>query len=245
MSQRVCLLTGAGGTLGTAFCHRYASRYQVVALWCRRTPLVASQEQTVFDPLEPHADLPENAALVHTARLDLTNRRWVVRIVDEILRRFGRIDVVVNAAAFRRWAPMLDGDTLLDSMHRHFAVNVQAPLALTLEVARRGWAGRAGENAAENRSVVNVSSTAGIRAYPGYGQSAYSASKAALNLLTMHMAAELQPLGVRVNALAPDTFPDLVATERVVDAVASLVEGEMSGKILVLEASGDSWLPEL
>jgi NAD(P)-dependent dehydrogenase (short-subunit alcohol dehydrogenase family) len=196
----------------------------------------------VFDPLAPLTQLPENHRAVHTIRADITNRSWTGRVVDEILSQFGRIDVVVNAAAFRRWAPMLDGDVLISSLNRQFAVNVRAPLTVTLEVASRAWAGHAEENQAANRNVVNISSTAGIRVHTGYGQSVYAASKAALNSLTMHMAAELQPLGIRVNALAPDTFPDIVPTERVADSIVSLEESAATGRILVLDATGETWL---
>ncbi len=54
---------------------------------------------------------------------------------------------------------------------------------------------------------MNISSTAGIYIYPGHGQSIYSASKAALNYLSMHMGDEFSSIGVRVNALAPTSFP--------------------------------------
>src|SRR5437870_12284542 len=43
-SERVCVLTGSSGTLGTAFCVRYARNYRIVALWSRRPPLIASHE---------------------------------------------------------------------------------------------------------------------------------------------------------------------------------------------------------
>ena len=241
-APRVCLLTGAGGRLGSAFCWSYASRYQIAALWSRRPPLFASQDQRVFDPLGEEADLHENRCPVLTIRADVTSRAAIARAVDQVLSRLGRVDLLVHAAGFRHWAPMLDGDSLLDSVDRHFDVNVRAPLALTLEVAKRFWAGRAAENAAANRNVVTVSSTAGVRVYPGHGQSVYAASKAALNHLTRHLAAELRPLGVRANALAPDSFPGIVPTAQVTQALVRLDEGTATGRVLMLEAHGESWV---
>lgn len=239
---RVCLLTGAGGTLGSAFCRSYAGRYQVAAVWSRRPPLFAAQTQQVFDPLGEETNLPENRHPILTIRADITSRNAVARTVDTVLSQLGRVDVIVHAAGFRHWAPMLSGDSLVESVDRHFDVNVKAPFMLTLEVAKRFWEGRAAENAAANRNVINVSSTAGVRVYPGHGQSVYAASKAALNHLTRHLAAELQPLGVRANSLCPDTFPGRVATSLVTQALVRLDEDTVTGGVLLLEAHGEAWL---
>jgi NAD(P)-dependent dehydrogenase (short-subunit alcohol dehydrogenase family) len=89
--------------------------------------------------------------------------------------------------------------------------------------------------------VINLSSSAGSRVYPGYGQGLYSASKAALDFVTSHLAAELAPVGVRVNALAPNTFPGIVTTELVLDRLLHLADGTMTGKILLLDAADESW----
>lgn len=241
MSQRVCVLTGSGGMLGNAFCRLYGERYRIVALWCRRLPQVASQEQRIIDPFNSALDLPENRHPVHTLRVDLTKRNWTARVVQEIIDRFGHIDVVVSAAAVRDWGPLLEGDAFRASLQRHFAVNVIAPVSLALEIAQSAWVGKPQENRDENRNLVHVSSTAGLHAYTGHGQSAYSASKAALNLVTQHMAAEFQPLGIRVNAIAPNTFPGIVSTEHVLERIVSLAEGTQTGQILVVDSDGDSW----
>jgi NAD(P)-dependent dehydrogenase (short-subunit alcohol dehydrogenase family) len=237
---RVCLLTGAGGTLGSAFCRRCASRYAIAAVWSARPPLLAAQTQAVFDPLGEEVRLAENISAVFAIRADIVRREAVARLVEQVLVQFGRIDVVIHAAGFRYWAPLFDA-TLLDSVDRHFAVNVRAPLAITAEVARTFWIGRTQDNISANRNVINVSSTAGVHVYPGSGQSVYAASKAALNHLTRHMAAELQVHGVRVNALAPNSFPAIVPTDAVVDALGRLDESRESGRVLVLDAGGETW----
>jgi NAD(P)-dependent dehydrogenase (short-subunit alcohol dehydrogenase family) len=240
-ARRVCLLTGAGSTLGNAFCRRCASRYDIAAVWSAHPPLVAAQTQAVFDPLGEEVNLAENANGVFAIRTDIVRRDAAPRLVERVLTRFGRIDVVIHAAGFRHWAPMFDA-TLLDSVDQHFDVNVRAPLAITAEVAKRFWIGRTQENVAANRNVINVTSTAGVRVYPGHGQSVYAASKAALNHLTRHMAAELEAHGVRVNALAPNSFPAIVPTYVVADALVRIDHATASGGILVLEADRETWL---
>jgi NAD(P)-dependent dehydrogenase (short-subunit alcohol dehydrogenase family) len=124
---------------------------------------------------------------------------------------------------------------------QHFATNVRAPLQLAIALVRQSWSDHTDANRAANRSVINLSSTAGLHAYIGHGQGLYSASKAALDFVTSHLAAELEPVGVRINALAPNTFPGIVATELVLDRLLHLAEGSMTGKILVLDAREESW----
>jgi hypothetical protein len=86
------------------------------------------------------------------------------------------------------------------------------------------------------RNVVNLSSVYGTRLGPLDGKLAgYGASKAALNLLSVELAAQLRSHGVRVNVLAPTTFPKLVPTETVADQVVALDQADTSGSIVMLE----------
>jgi NAD(P)-dependent dehydrogenase (short-subunit alcohol dehydrogenase family) len=236
--RRVCLLTGAGGRLGSAFCRRYSGQYQIVAVWLRRRPIAATQDQYLFDPLEPDRRLPVNRHPVHDVHADLRSSNQIQHLVRTVIKRHGTIDVVVNAAVTSRWSPLLDGHSGVEEAAESLRVNVAAPLALVAEVARQAWQRDPADNLARNRCVVNVSSSAGIYVYPGHGQGVYSASKAALNILTGHLASELQALGVRANALAPDSFPDRVPIARVLDGVARLAEGDVTGRILLQLAHG-------
>jgi NAD(P)-dependent dehydrogenase (short-subunit alcohol dehydrogenase family) len=97
------------------------------------------------------------------------------------------------------------------------------------------------DNRSANRNVVLVSSTAGIRVYEGKGQAVYGASKAAVNHLAGNLAVEFAQIGVRVNAIAPESFYRL-SVERVADAIVELAESDVTGKVLVLEPDGERWL---
>jgi NAD(P)-dependent dehydrogenase (short-subunit alcohol dehydrogenase family) len=235
----VCLLTGASGTLGTAFCRLHADKYDIAAVYRRRLPEVPSQHDWFVDPLDPLADLPENNNRIFAIQADLTCDRELERIVELVLGRFDRIDLLVNAAVYSVWAPMLESGGLLESAASQFHTNVLVPLKLSAIVARRFWRSRYQGNVGMNRNVVNVSSVAGLRLYPDVGQSVYGASKAALNHLTFHMASEFRPFGVRVNATAPNSFPQLVPTQNVVQAIIRLDQGETTGKILVVDSDGE------
>ncbi len=101
-----------------------------------------------------------------------------------------------------------------------------------------------GENAAFNRSIVNVSSTSGAYIYSNIGQSGYAASKAALHMLTCHLAEEFAAFGLRANTLAPDSFPERVTTASVCDAIARVAAGDMNGRMLLLEPAVRAWRDE-
>jgi NAD(P)-dependent dehydrogenase (short-subunit alcohol dehydrogenase family) len=228
--RRVCLLTGASGTFGRAFISRCAADYHIVAVhhW---TPIdFATQDQIFIDPLQPAADIPANDAAVYAIRADLSHPEEIARVVGESLAAFGRIDWLVNAAARRGWSPLLS-PAALASAASTLDLNVLVPMRLAVEVAQRFWRADPEANIANRRSVVNISSTAGLFVYPDCGQAVYATSKAALNHLTYHMASEFWDLGVRVNAVAPDTFPGRVPTEDVLDAVLAFDRSDKSGEI--------------
>jgi NAD(P)-dependent dehydrogenase (short-subunit alcohol dehydrogenase family) len=237
--KKVCLFTGAGGALGSAFCSRYAGKYEIAAVYRRNPPDVPSQNQWLIDPLDPKIDVPENAHRVFAIQADLKDERERAKVVDIALARFERIDLLVNAAAYTAMGPLVESDGLINTAEEQFFVNAIVPTKMALLVARRFWRDNDRENGGLNRSVVNISSSAGVYLYPGRGQSAYGASKAALNTFTRHLASEFETFHVRVNATAPTSFPGSVSMESVLASIVRLDEGDMNGKILVLDGSGE------
>ena len=241
-NRKVCLFTGAGGALGEMFCRMFGAQYDIVAVLGRRMPQIVTQHQWWVDPLMPDAALAENRSGVYAIQADLTQESERRRVVEVALARFERIDILVNAAAVCYWAPMLNGRELLDNAQQQFETNVLLPLRLSSLVAEYCWNERATENRNFNRAIVNISSTSGVYIYPGVGQSIYSASKAALNYLSMHMGDEFSHLGVRVNALAPTSFPSIIPTETVAEAIRRLAESDANGRVLILDDNGERWI---
>ncbi len=235
--KRVCLLTGASGALGTAFCRAHADKYEIAAVYRTKPPPVVSQRQRLVDPLGER-EPGENAHPVFAIQADITERAELARVVELVLARFERIDVLIHAAVRPTWAPILHGRKLLDSAEAQLKLNVLVPLELAALVAREYWQHNEDDNRRANRCIINVSSTAGVKIYKRLGQSIYSASKAAMIFLTRHLADELQSIGVRAHALAPNSFPRLVPTAQVVDGLRQLDQGEMTGKVLVLDRGG-------
>ena len=239
-AKKVCLLTGASGELGETFCKMFSAHYDIAAVYCENLPKAPSQLQWFADPLTPNAGVPNDA--IFAIQADLRQEADLRRIVEVTLARFGRIDFLVNAAVFSFWAPILDGDRLQRTFHHQLDVNLFVPFRLSALVADKFWKNRELENRKVNRSIINISSTAGLYIHLDQGQSVYSASKAALNYLTLHMAAEFGVIGVRANVLAPTSFPDLIRTETAADGIRRLSESNDNGKILVLNVQGETWL---
>lgn len=238
--RRVCLLTGAGGLLGDAFCRAYYRQYDIIAVCRDRTPAAPSQDEWFVDPLDPETPVPENDSRVFVVRSDLTGSGEVERVVDLALARFGQVDLLVNNAGHTVFHPrgIVDGEATLDSFDTHFAVNVGVPLWLSTRLAQRCWLHAGAENRARNRNIVNVSSLSGSEVYPG-GQALYSSSKAALNHLTRHLAREFAEFGVRANAIAPNSFPALIPTEQVAASIAELDAGAMTGGVFGVGGGSD------
>jgi 3alpha(or 20beta)-hydroxysteroid dehydrogenase len=118
-------------------------------------------------------------------------KTWDV-IVATALGRHGRIDGLVNNAGLHHIRPLLDERA--EDAERLWRVNALGPLLGIQAVApvmRDGGGG----------SIVNVSSAAGARGFPGHA--AYGATKWALRGISRTAAAELGPLGIRVNAVLP------------------------------------------
>lgn len=238
--KRACLLTGAGGRLGNAFCQLYRGEYSIAAVYRRRHPDVPSQVQSFVDPLDPGAQLDDAGDAVFAIQADLLDERQIPRIVELSLARFGRIDLLVHAAADTAFlGSMLAHDLRRTRIREQWVVNVEVPLALTAAVARSFWRDRRSENEALRRNVVYLSSVSGRHVYPGSGQSVYAATKAALEMAGRHLVHELATFGVRCNGIAPARFPAVVPTECVAEMIARLDTSDRSGSVAVLDERGE------
>lgn len=237
-SKRVCILTGASGPLGLAFCRAYCARYAFVCVYHRTLPRFPSQYLSYVDPLNVKADLPANVHRVWAVQADLRDEDSAARIVEVAMSRYGRVDLLVNAAAVSYRGSMLDDAYSADIWNDQSDINVGAPLRLTGELCQRAWRHQVLDNRRHRRHVVNISSTAGVHVYPGQRQSEYAASKAALIHASLQLSDELAMIGVRVNVIAPNAFPQIVAVEDVAQAVVDLDDGSATGEVVVVDSDG-------
>jgi NAD(P)-dependent dehydrogenase (short-subunit alcohol dehydrogenase family) len=235
--RRVCLLTGASGRLGTYFCRRLAHRYAIIAVTRSHPIPVPTQHQRYVDPLEPDAVLPANTHNVFEVRADLTDDSALRRVAEIAMARFGGVDLLVNAAVTSPRMSLLAFTP--EELQEQFLLNTTVPVRLAAVLAEQCWLGQAEDNRRRNRNIVNISSSYGTHLGPISGNiSGYGASKAALNFLSIELASQLRASGIRVNVLAATTFPKLVPTEAVAQQIVALDEGNASGRIVVVRATG-------
>lgn len=176
------IITGAGSGIGAATARRFASQDYDVVLVGRRQGLLDDVRRGIVD----HG----GSALV--IAIDLARDDSAEEVVARTLSTFGRIDVLVNNAAYI-YTGLLD-DVTVELVDRHYDVNVRAPLLLTracLEHLRRS----------PDASIVNVGSSLGSIVMPG--TMLYGSTKAALEYLTRAWAYQLASDRIRVNCIAP------------------------------------------
>ena len=187
--KKVVLITGGGTGIGKATASAFIAKGATVVITGRRQAVL---EQTTR----------ELGAQSYAIAGDVSKNGEPNRIIEEVISKFGRLDVLVNNAGTGSMGLLSQTtDEIIESIYR---TNVFAPLALIR---------KATTHLAESKGVViNISSVAASAMMPGVA--AYASSKAAVEHATRLLAAELGPMGIRVNAVAPG-LTDTDITEEV------------------------------
>ena len=143
-------------------------------------------------------------------RADVADEDAIAALFDAAEAEFGGVDVVVHAARRAHVAPIAELDlAVLDDLHR---TNIRGTFVVAQQAARRVRAGGA---------IVTFSTSVVGLAFSGYG--AYSASKGAVEALTLILARELRGRDVTANAIAPGpTATDLFLDGKDEETIARL-----------------------
>ncbi|MBS0284740.1 MAG: SDR family oxidoreductase [Proteobacteria bacterium] len=178
---RVAIITGGSDGIGRATARLLAQRGATVVI-CARRP----------EKLEEARAGIAKVGKVEAVQLDVSDDAAFTRVIEDVAARHGRLDMLVNNAMSVHYAPI--GKLTLDHWRKDFAVNADAVFVGTKAALKIMMAAGRG-------SIVNISSSCGIRAAPY--MASYSASKAALIQFTAVAAMEAARSGVRVNAIVP------------------------------------------
>ena len=169
--QRVVLITGCSSGIGRAVAEEFLKRGDRVAATARNVDSIA--------------DLVGDDCL--TLPLDVTDRESIARAVAETMGWAGRIDILVNNAGYALIGPV--AEISIGDLRRQLETNVVGAVAAIQAVVPHMAAAGGG-------CIVNIGSVSSLLATPFGG--AYSASKAALHLLSDALRPEVAPFGIRV-----------------------------------------------
>jgi 3-oxoacyl-[acyl-carrier protein] reductase len=215
----VALVTGGNGGLGQRICHALAKEGVHMAVVCAQS---RDQADSVARALTSSYQV--NAA---PFACDVTDGGAIDRLVGDVTKRFGRLDILINDAAYNKAIPFPDLDNLtLDVWDKIMAVNLTGPMRLIKAVApvmKGQGRGR----------IVNIASVAGLT--PTGSSIAYAVSKAGLIHLTRCMAVALAPETL-VNCVAPGL---LEGTRATANLRPEQIERSASGALLKRAADKD------
>jgi 3-oxoacyl-[acyl-carrier protein] reductase len=214
----VAIVTGGNGGLGQRICHALAAAGVNIAVVYAKS---SKDAEAVV------ADLARHQVNAAAFRCDLTSPGDIAALPEEVVRRFGRLDILVNDAAYNIAIPFPDLDKLtLEEWSKIMSVNLTGPMLAIKAVApimQRQGQGR----------IVNISSIAGLA--PSGSSIAYAVSKAGLIHLTRCMSVALAPK-VLVNCVAPGLLEGTRATANLLPAQ---IERSASGSLLKMAADKD------
>jgi len=179
LEGKIFIVTGASSGIGRATALMALERGAKVSIVARREKELTALSSSFA------------ASHVEVIAADVTKEADRQRTVNDTIKRFGGIDVLVNAAGI-----IANGtieNTTLEQWDTMFDINLRSLFRLT-QLALPSITERKG-------NIVNVSSVTGIRAFPNV--LAYCASKAGVDQLTHCAALELGPKGVRINSVDP------------------------------------------
>jgi NAD(P)-dependent dehydrogenase (short-subunit alcohol dehydrogenase family) len=235
LQGKVAIITGASRGIGEAIATAFASAGASVVLAARKAETLTEVATKI--------EKAGGQALAHAAHTGKAED--VTALVQAAVKRFGKVDVLVNNAATNPYfGPMVDStDSAWD---KTFEVNVKGYFYAAREVARHLQERNA------PGSIINVTSIGGIRAAPLQG--IYGMTKAAVISMTQTLAQELGPTNIRVNAIAPGLVETRFAAalvqndellKHVVDRTAlgrHAQPNEMAGAALFLASDAASYV---
>ena len=193
-NRKVALITGANKGIGYEIA-RQLGKLGITVLIGARSPKRGE---------EAAAALRAEGIDAHTLTLDVKHGPSAQRAHDFIEREYGKLDILVNNAGVMHDATLKPAETPVETIREVFETNFFGVVEVTqalLPLLRKSDAGR----------IVNVSSSLGshtLQADPsdplgGYTVLGYDASKSALNMFTIELAAELRGTPIKVNSACP------------------------------------------
>ena len=182
LKNKVAIVTGASKGIGASIAKYFAAEGAKVVV------NYASSKEGADKVVKAITDNGGTAISVHA---DVSKESDVIRLFEETKNAFGALDILVNNAAIYQYEPI--EQVSAESIHRHFDINVLGSI-LAIREAVKLFGDKGG-------NIINISSV--VSNLPAETGSVYSATKAALDAITIALSKELGVKNIRINSLLP------------------------------------------
>ncbi|MGF6849964.1 3-oxoacyl-[acyl-carrier protein] reductase [Chitinophaga sp. W3I9] len=182
LKNKVAVVTGASKGIGASIAKYFAAEgAKVVVNYAKSKEGADSVVKEITD----------NGGIAIPVQGDVSKEADVTRLFEETKKAFGTLDILVNNAAFQGYTPI--ELVSAESFHQHFNTNVLGAI-LTIQASLKLFSGKGG-------NIINISSGASKMPLPA--ASLYSATKAALDAITISLSKELGAKNIRINSILP------------------------------------------
>lgn len=182
LTNKVAVVTGASKGIGAAIAKHFAAAGAKVVV------NYASSKEGADKVVK---EITDQGGIAIAVQADVSKEADVNRLLEETKKAFGTLDILVNNAVYQGYAPI--EQVSAEIFHNSFNVNVYGPI-LTIQAALKLFGDKGG-------NIINISSGASKMPLPG--ASMYSATKAALDAITIALSKELGSQNVRINSILP------------------------------------------
>jgi len=188
LEGKVIIITGASQGLGEQFAHGFAESGAHVVL--------AARNKERLDEIAAELVSKYNAKAI-VVRTDVGKEKEIINLVEQTVKEFGTVDVLVNNAGMYIVKPLIE--QTLEDWESVMNVNLTSAFVACREVAKVMIPKKSGV-------IINIASTFGFGGTV-FPEVSYYASKGGLVIMTKALAVELGKENIRVNAIAPGFFP--------------------------------------
>ncbi|CAC9976550.1 SDR family NAD(P)-dependent oxidoreductase [Flavobacterium panici] len=217
LKNKVAIITGASKGIGASIAKYFAAEGAKVVV------NYASSKQDADKVVKT---IKDNGGTAIAVQGDVSNEADVKRLFEETKNAFGTLDILVNNAGIYQYAPI--EELSAQSFHSQFNINVLGSL-LSIQAALKLFGEKGG-------NIINISSEAGKSPLPT--GSVYSATKAALDAITISLSKEFIGRNIRINSI----LPGIVETEG--SHSAGFIGSEAETKFVASTPLGRTGQPE-